>query len=1090
MGIGLVSGGKVARLFTFTPALLRITALTGIRAPPGLAGAILAAAITVSTAYADDWNGTVSSDWFTGGNWADGTVPTATDIVILDAVTPHTPMVDSGAASAWRLFVGDFSAGALTIKNGGVVGDTLGVLGYDARGTGTATITGTGSTWSNSGLLSIGDSGAGTLIVEHGGAVENTNGTIGHIGGATGIVTVTGSGSTWTNSGYLFVGEHGTGTLSIENGGSVSVNGIAAVGRGSSGIGTATVTGTGSTWTINDFFLVGNLTGSQGSLTVKDGGTIISNGQVRIGEAAGTQGTALVTGADSKWVAAPDQFHVGFWGRGSLTIADGGKVSGARLPTIGTWGGSAGVVKVTGAGSIWNNAGDLHIGDRGSGGLTIEDGGAVANGIGYVGYHTGAAGTVLVTGNGSTWTNGGFLSIGAQGTGSLMITGGARVTSVGAFVGHFTGGQGDVTVTGPGVRWDTSASLMVGYQSEGKLTVADGAVVSSTGAVVLATFAGSQGIVNIGAAAGEAPAAPGTLEAAQVSFGDGDGRIVFNHTESSYLFSPTITGNGRIDVLAGTTALGDASRFSGTTTVNSSATLIVNQTLGGTLDVLTSGTLKGSGTVGATNVAGTVAPGNSIGTLHVAGNYIQAAGSTYEVEVNAAGDSDRIEVAGIAALNGGTVKVLPFPDFALATPYTILSATGGVTGAFADLSGGFASAFLTPHLTYDANHAFFAITQTASFESAALTPNQRAAAAGADSTGPGNVVWNAIAMLPSADEAPAAFDSLSGEVHASAKSMLIDDSRFVREAAIGRLRAASAAVGAEAAPVLAYGDAGPQPALPTTKRFAVWGRAFGSWGQWDGDGNAAALDRNTGGFFLGGDMAVTESWRAGLLAGYSRSRFNVEDRASSGTADNYHLGVYAGTAIGNLGIRFGAAYSWHEIETRRAVAFRGYTDNLSADYRAATAQLFGQIGYRIDTRLASFEPFADLAYVNLHTDGFTENGGGAALTAASSTQDSPFTTLGLRAETALPVGSAAARVHGTLGWRHAFGDVAPSAGLAFLGGSVFSVTGAPIAKDAAVIEAGLNLNISADARLGIAYDGQIGDGASGHGFHAAFSAQF
>ena len=53
-----------------------------------------------------------------------------------------------------------------------------------------------------------------------------------------------------------------------------------------------------------------------------------------------------------------------------------------------------------------------------------------------------------------------------------------------------------------------------------------------------------------------------------------------------------------------------------------------------------------------------MAPGNSIGTLNVNGNFVQNAGSTYQVEVNAAGQSDRINVSGTATINGGTVQVL------------------------------------------------------------------------------------------------------------------------------------------------------------------------------------------------------------------------------------------------------------------------------------------------------------------------------------------------------------------------------------------------------------------------------------------------
>src|SRR5690606_33056483 len=132
----------------------------------------------------------------------------------------------------------------------------------------------------------------------------------------------------------------------------------------------------------------------------------------------------------------------------------------------------------------------------------------------------------------------------------------------------------------------------------------------------------------------------------------------------------------------------------------------------------------------------------------------------------------------------------------------------------------------------------------------------------------------------------------------------------------------------------------------------------------------------------------------------------------------------------------------------------------------------------------------NLAYVNVHTDGFTESGGPAALTASPSSNDTSFTTLGLRAETALPLGDKMARLHGMLGWRHALGDVTPTSDLAFAGGSAFRIAGVPIAEDTAVIEAGLDLALSPNAKLGLAYNGQIGDGASDHGLKARFGMTF
>ena len=98
----------------------------------------------------------------------------------------------------------------------------LGYIGFDAGSTGTVTVDGTGSSWTNSSLLYAGYSGTGTLTIQNGGAVSNTIGYIGVNSGSTGTVTVDGAGSSWTNTGTLYVGNSGTGTLTIQNGGAVS----------------------------------------------------------------------------------------------------------------------------------------------------------------------------------------------------------------------------------------------------------------------------------------------------------------------------------------------------------------------------------------------------------------------------------------------------------------------------------------------------------------------------------------------------------------------------------------------------------------------------------------------------------------------------------------------------------------------------------------------------------------------------------------------------------------------------------------------------------------------------------------------------
>lgn len=73
------------------------------------------------------------------------------------------------------------------------------------------------------------------------------------------------------------------------------------------------------------------------------------------------------------------------------------------------------------------------------------------------------------------------------------------------------------------------------------------------------------------------------------------------------------------------------------------------------------------------------------------------------------------------------------------------------------------------------------------------------------------------------------------------------------------------------------------------------------------------------------------------------------------------------------------------------------------------------------------EPFANLAYVSLHTKRFTEQDGVAALTARGQSSGTTFATLGVRGSARLGGGFRAAA---TLGWRHALDDVMPRSTLA------------------------------------------------------------
>jgi hypothetical protein len=73
-------------------------------------------------------------------------------------------------------------------------------------------------------------------------------------------------------------------------------------------------------------------------------------------------------------------------------------------------------------------------------------------------------------------------------------------------------------------------------------------------------------------------AAPDTLNTSLAGFGDGTGRIVFNHTASNYTFAPTLSGPGLVEVDAGSKIQTANNTDTRATTISGGA-LIVNRSI-------------------------------------------------------------------------------------------------------------------------------------------------------------------------------------------------------------------------------------------------------------------------------------------------------------------------------------------------------------------------------------------------------------------------------------------------------------------------------------------------------------------------------
>ncbi|MCB8822599.1 autotransporter outer membrane beta-barrel domain-containing protein, partial [Microvirga rosea] len=384
----------------------------------------------------------------------------------------------------------------------------------------------------------------------------------------------------------------------------------------------------------------------------------------------------------------------------------------------------------------------------------------------------------------------------------------------------------------------------------------------------------------------------------------------------------------------------------------------VNGSLASAVTVLNGAALGGSGTIGGLSVqsGGFVKPGNSIGTLNVNGNVAFGPGSFYAVEINGAGQSDRIAATGTATLTGGTVQVLPDQgiNFVENTPYTILTAQGGVTGTFAGTQSA-EFAFISPTLGYATDAVTLTMrrksatpdpvtpvtpqppTNPLAFHSVALSENQYRTADAIEALRPGHRLYNTV-LGSSVAGARQAFDALSGEAHASAVSVAYEQERLVREALLTRLRQP---LTGSALPSLAQGAypaafAADRPGqtrapvavapVPVAPRYALWGEGFGAWGHTRANGNAAALDTATGGFLLGADALVSDGIRLGLAGGYLSTSFDVDARLSSGTTESVFGALYGAGQWGNLSLRLGAVVAQHDSQVSRTISLPGYAD--------------------------------------------------------------------------------------------------------------------------------------------------------------------
>ena len=511
-------------------------------------------------------------------------------------------------------------------------------------------------------------------------------------------------------------------------------------------------------------------------------------------------------------------------------------------------------------------------------------------------------------------------------------------------------------------------------------------------------------------------------------------------------------------------------------------------------NVVNMGTWSGSGShVGSLANSGVISPGNSIGTTTVAGNFSQSSTGTFLTEVAGAGLSDRINVGGTATVGGQVlVTALPGMSFAPSTTYTILSAAGGLSGAFASVNELYP--FLQSTLSYDANNAYLNLA-IGGFAGAAATPTQAAVGNVLDAnvnnaTGDFATVLGAMAFNTFGNtQAQATLQAISGNNYAGFSSSMVQGAQlfmnnFANQTGGGGSPVSNRVALAEACDVACD--------VTTSPKWGAWGGALGGLGTIGANQSVGSVTYNAGGFAAGLDRTITDAFRMGVTAGYTTGTQWVSGFDGMGRSNTFQVGLYGGFARDKVYADALIGYAYTSNQMWRNITVPGLQPRTANGLTGAN-QWYGQVetGYRFDlgTNANAFiTPFARLQAYTASQNAFTETGAQSLnLSVAQQQTNSLRSVIGAQIGGSMDLGwREKLLMQLRLGWSHEYADTARpvTATLAGAPAMPFTTFGVAPQRDGVVLGLSANTAIAEATSIYLRYEGDISGQDSAHALTA------
>jgi autotransporter-associated beta strand protein len=476
------------------------------------------------------------------------------------------------------------------------------------------------------------------------------------------------------------------------------------------------------------------------------------------------------------------------------------------------------------------------------------------------------------------------------------------------------------------------------------------------------------------------------------------------------------------------------------------------------------GQLGGSGIIiGNVFNSGIVAPGNSPGTLRIAGNYTQTKQGTLAIEIASTKSYDRLAVSGTAKLSGtlalstGNYRPQRGDHFKILTASKVTGEFTNVINPFPQQPGSLlylgvdytkkAVIVQTKQNTFANALSIFKLTNNqlstaAALDSALLDVRQDAVLEHLDTENIGLVPGDLDRIAP--EELTAIFTLGFGQVSAQNSSL---EQRFAE------VRAQNATL------------------LPTQEHAGVWLTQSGDFTDQGGTPNAPGYESKSSITSLGMDFRASDRLILGFTGGYGHTKIDLFDdgqlTVDGGRASLY--GMYARPnglfAQGVLG--FGSS----QFHTRRA----GLEGDASGRGSLREFDAETTLGFDFKLKALTLTPMVTMRYTHAGLSDFGEAGSLQPLDYPNQSQSSLLTRIGLRAAYEIKAGATTITPYTSLQWQHeALADeLSITSKFANGSGDSFKVHGPSTGQDSMLVSAGINFAWSSYA-LYLAYQADLG----------------